>query len=123
MNPADIGGGAAPLDDYFLQEVEKVVPPVSTQWLTFPHLYTGACESRDGATWLQVTDVAARPQQTPGRLRVEGAGLGVPSRRRQPRARQPGARRGLRRGGVGEGVALITLRRAHGEARLHRWLR
>lgn len=65
MNPADIGGGAAPLDDYFLREVEKVVPPVSTQWLTFPHLYTGACESRDGATWLQVTDVAARGDRRP----------------------------------------------------------
>lgn len=65
VNPAAIGGGTAPLDDYFLREVEKVTPPVSTQWLTFPDLYTGACESEGGATWLQVTDVAAPGDQRP----------------------------------------------------------
>ncbi len=65
VNPAAIGGGTAPLDDYFLREVEKVQPPVTTQWLTFPHLYTGRCESRDGATWLQVTDVAAHGDRRP----------------------------------------------------------
>ena len=65
VNPAVIGGGIAPLDDYFLREVEKVQPPVTTQWLTFPHLYTGRCESRDGASWLQVTDVAAHGDRRP----------------------------------------------------------
>lgn len=65
VNPAAIGGGTAPLDDYFLREVEKVQPPVTTQWLTFPHLYTGHCESRGGATWLQVTDVAAHGDRRP----------------------------------------------------------
>lgn len=65
VNPADIGGGTAPLDDYFLREVEKVTPPVNTQWLTFPDLYTGTCEHASGATWLQVDDVAAAGDTRP----------------------------------------------------------
>ena len=66
VNPAAVGGGTAPLDDYFfLREVEKVAPPPPTQWLTFPDLYTGTCEHRGGATWLQVTDIAAAGDTRP----------------------------------------------------------
>lgn len=76
VNPADIGGGAAPLADYFLREVVKVTPPVSTQWLTFPNLYTGACKSQGGADWLQVTDVASPSDKRPAVTEAQGPDWG-----------------------------------------------
>lgn len=79
VNPAAIGGGTAPLDDYFLREVEKVTPPVSTQWITFPGLYTGDCRSQGGATWLQVTDVAAHGDHRPVVTESDGPSWGYHS--------------------------------------------
>jgi hypothetical protein len=52
VNPAAIGGGPADLSPYFPQ-----TGPVP--WVTYPHLYTAACESADGATWLQVNALKA----------------------------------------------------------------
>jgi hypothetical protein len=76
VNPAAISGGSAPLDDYFLREVERVTPPPSTQWLTFPDLYTGSCESKSGATWLQVTDVASSADERPVVTESDGPAWG-----------------------------------------------
>lgn len=79
VNPAAIGGGPAPLDDYFLKEVEAVTPPVRTQWLAFPHLYTGECRSQGGATWLQVTDVAGPDDDRPVVTESDGPAWGYHS--------------------------------------------
>ena len=61
VNPAAIGGGlgvAADLVPYF-----PASPPVTTPWVTYPGLYSAACSSAGGATWLQVSHltVAGRP--------------------------------------------------------------
>jgi hypothetical protein len=58
VNPAAIGGGTADLIPYF-----PAAPPLTTPWVTYPELYSAACTSAGGATWLQVSDltVAGRP--------------------------------------------------------------
>jgi len=58
VNPAAIGGGTADLIPYF-----PATPPLTTPWVTYPELYSAACTSAGGATWLQVNDltVAGRP--------------------------------------------------------------
>jgi hypothetical protein len=58
VNPAAIGGGTAGLVPYFSAD-----PPVTTPWVTYPGLYSAACSSVGGATWLQVSHltVAGRP--------------------------------------------------------------
>ncbi len=59
VNPADLGGGSAPLDPLFLTATQRgVSPAVATPWVTFPNLYTAGCRSADGASWLQVTTTA-----------------------------------------------------------------
>ena len=51
-NPAALGRtGAAALAPYFFSSASATGEP----WVTYPGLYTGACESKAGATWLQVT--------------------------------------------------------------------
>jgi len=59
VNPADLGGGSASLDPYFLTATQSgLSPAVSTAWVTYPDLYTARCESSGDATWLQVSDIA-----------------------------------------------------------------
>ena len=63
-NPAALGGtGAAPLTPYFVASASATGEP----WVTYPGLYTGACQSVGGATWLQITARAgdSRPVVTP----------------------------------------------------------
>jgi hypothetical protein len=63
-NPAALGGtGAAPLTSYFASSASATGEP----WVTYPGLYTAACERVDGATWLQITARAgdSRPVVTP----------------------------------------------------------
>jgi hypothetical protein len=63
-NPAALGAtDAASLTPYFPSSSRATGEP----WVTYPGLYTGACESADGATWLQVTATAgdSRPVVTP----------------------------------------------------------
>lgn len=67
VNPAALGGGAGVLAPYFLAATSTPLhPPVTTPWVTYPHLYTAACQSAGGATWLQITPetVAGRPLVT-----------------------------------------------------------
>jgi len=60
VNPAAIGGRTAPLSPLFRTSQEPLpAPAVTTPWVTFPALYTAACEHTGGATWLDVRDVAA----------------------------------------------------------------
>ena len=59
VNPAALGGGTADLDPYFVALTQKLTPKATTDWVTYPDLYSATCESQGGATWLQVTDVAA----------------------------------------------------------------
>ena len=40
-------------------------PVVTTPWLYYPQQYTGTCETEDGASWLQVTPVAASGDTRP----------------------------------------------------------
>jgi hypothetical protein len=66
VNPAVIGGGTRALDP--LLRTSTMTPPspaVVTKWVTFPGLYTAACKYADGASWLQVTDVAAAGDRRP----------------------------------------------------------
>jgi hypothetical protein len=63
-NPAALGGtGAAPLAPYFVASASATGEP----WVTYPGLYTAACTSVGGATWLQITARAGdgRPVVTP----------------------------------------------------------
>ena len=50
-NPAALGSkGTAPLTPYFVSTSRRA----GAHWVTYPGLYTGTCESKGGATWLQV---------------------------------------------------------------------
>ncbi len=40
-------------------------PAVSTPWLYYPEQYAGTCETEGGASWLQVTPVAASGDTRP----------------------------------------------------------
>ncbi|MDQ2726007.1 MAG: DUF3089 domain-containing protein [Actinomycetota bacterium] len=64
-NPANLGGGPAPLQP-FLAPADFPTPgaKVTTPWVTFPGLYSAACDHDHGASWLQVTATPA-----PGDLR------------------------------------------------------
>ena len=55
VNPADFSNAKAPIAPYFLS-ASSIVPGVSmqTRWVTYPGLYTGQCQTSDGATSLQV---------------------------------------------------------------------
>lgn len=71
VNPAALGGGAAPLDSYF--------PPqggVSTPWVEYPGLYTARCEHSDGATWLQVAKATGASDHRPVVTEIDGPDWG-----------------------------------------------
>jgi Protein of unknown function (DUF3089) len=89
VNPAALGGGTADLDPYLLTATQTVqVPgdsgrltePVSTPWVTYPGLYSAACEQGGGARWLQVASLAgtsrARPVVNEDIVGDYGAGSG-----------------------------------------------
>ena len=59
VNPVTFSSAKGALQPY-LPERGASVPgvKVTTPWVTFPGLYTAQCESRGGATWLQVNSTA-----------------------------------------------------------------
>jgi hypothetical protein len=59
VNPINFSSATGTLVPYFLR-VTSPVPgvKVTTPWETFPGLYTAACESKDGASWLQINAAA-----------------------------------------------------------------
>ena len=55
-NPARLGGGSSSLLPYFLASSSSTPGVrVSTPWISYPDLYTAACKTSGGATWLQVS--------------------------------------------------------------------
>ncbi len=65
-NPAALGStGAAPLTPYFISRSRRA--GALAHWVTYPGLYTGTCESKGGATWLQIDAQpgGSRPVVTP----------------------------------------------------------
>jgi hypothetical protein len=60
VNPAAMGGGNAVLDPFFPTEGLMATP-----WVEYPRLYKATCESRDGASWLQVTKVSGASDRRP----------------------------------------------------------
>jgi hypothetical protein len=66
VNPVTFSAAAGPLLPYFLSATAPVPGvKVATPWVYFPGLYTARCESRDGATWLQVTSTAVPQDPRP----------------------------------------------------------
>jgi hypothetical protein len=58
VNPAALAGGSGDLDPYLVTATARPPRPVvRTLWVTYPELYSSACEDDGGASWLQV-DVA-----------------------------------------------------------------
>ncbi len=73
VNPAALGGGTGELQPLFPASTSTPPPPqVTTPYVTYPHLYSAACQSAGGATWLQVTTLA----QTVGSRPVVSEPLG-----------------------------------------------
>ncbi|HUC36514.1 MAG TPA: DUF3089 domain-containing protein [Acidimicrobiales bacterium] len=73
VNPAALGGGRADLDPYFVSVTQKgLVPKAHTAWVAYPGLYSANCQSRDGATWLQVADVVAPGDTRPVVTALQG---------------------------------------------------
>jgi hypothetical protein len=62
VNPAAIGGGAAPLQPYF---AGVNAAGTTATWVTYPQRYTAACQTAGNVTWLQVTDVASASDRRP----------------------------------------------------------
>lgn len=71
VNPASLAGGSAELSPYFPTGA-VLKPPLSTPWVTYPQLYSAACQTADGASWLQVTDVAPPGDRRPVVSETEG---------------------------------------------------
>lgn len=66
VNPAALSGGTGDLAPYFLAPTQATFsPPVSTPWVTYPGLYSATCESKGGATWLQISSVAGPGDDRP----------------------------------------------------------
>jgi hypothetical protein len=60
VNPAAIGGGKADLyPDFLTVTSPPPAPRVTTPWVSYPELYSAACQQANGATWLQVSTLTA----------------------------------------------------------------
>jgi hypothetical protein len=72
-NPARLSGGAAPLVPYFLtSNSASTGVKVSTPWISYPNLYTAACKTSGGATWLQVSSASTAEDPRPRVTEVLG---------------------------------------------------
>lgn len=59
VNPAALRSGTGTLSPYFLTQTQTgLAASVATPWVSYPNLYSATCESRGGATWLQINDMA-----------------------------------------------------------------
>jgi hypothetical protein len=71
VNPASPGGRTGALESYSrttpfpgpLAPAFGPPPSAPTPWVAYPHLYTAKCETANGATWLQITDIGAPGDQ------------------------------------------------------------
>jgi hypothetical protein len=74
VNPAALGGGTGALEPYFTRAVlGPPGTPVTTHWVTYPGLYTAACKSAGGDTWLQVNDIGGAADTRPRVTEQDGA--------------------------------------------------
>jgi hypothetical protein len=81
VNPAAPGGGTGALDPYSrttpvpgtIGAITGQLPSAPTPWVRYPRLYTAKCESANGATWLQITDIGG---PTDPRVRIQNSVLG-----------------------------------------------
>jgi hypothetical protein len=62
VNPAALGGGTGALQPYYYSSSTTAG---STPWVTYPGLYSAACRSSGGATWLQVDHVVTAGDTRP----------------------------------------------------------
>ena len=85
VNPAALSGGTADLAPEFPAPGAMLTAPPFTSspaspqavpWVAYPRLYSAACQSADGATWLQVNDIAARGDTRPVVSEVLGPDFG-----------------------------------------------
>ena len=66
VNPAALGGGTGDLDPYILTAAQPGLKErVTTPYVTFPGLYSAACEQGGGASWLQVNSLAGQSSTRP----------------------------------------------------------
>lgn len=89
VNPTSLSSPTTPgmLQPYFpTSAFPTSVPPASnpepsaappTPWVTYPNMYTAHCENRNGASWLQVDDVARSKDTRPVVTEVPGPTWGL----------------------------------------------
>jgi hypothetical protein len=66
VNPVTFSSAKGSLRPYFLSTTSRVPGVnVTTPWVSFPGLYTAQCESKGGATWLQVTSASTSGDPRP----------------------------------------------------------
>jgi Protein of unknown function (DUF3089) len=81
-NPAALGGGsgallpAVPSHEAGLFALVND-PSATTQWVTYPDLFTAHCENKDGFAWLQVDDVRKAGDARPKLMTTIGPSWGL----------------------------------------------
>jgi hypothetical protein len=86
-NPADLAGGTGRLEPYLPTNstpgtaasvpVGTSLAKVRSPWVTYPNLYSAQCENADGASWLQVDDIAGPRDRRPVAKEVLGPTWGL----------------------------------------------
>jgi hypothetical protein len=74
VNPINPAGGTADLAPFF--PTEGLLP---TPWVEFPSMYRAHCESKGGATWLQVTKITGATDPRPAVTESGGPNWGYHS--------------------------------------------
>jgi Protein of unknown function (DUF3089) len=77
VNPVAPRGGTGTLEPYHrtapipgpIGAIQGPLPSAPTPWVRYPGRYTAKCESKNGATWLQLSDIA-EPSDQPGPFQV-----------------------------------------------------
>jgi len=77
VNPAAPGGGMGTLEPYHrtapipgpIGAIQGPLPSAPTPWVRYPGRYTAKCQSKNGATWLQLSDIS-EPSDQPGPFQV-----------------------------------------------------
>jgi hypothetical protein len=81
VNPVAPGGGFGALDTYRrtnlvpgpIGAISGPAPSAPTPWVRYPRLYSAECQTANGATWLQITDIGGPTDQ---RVRFQNPILG-----------------------------------------------
>jgi Protein of unknown function (DUF3089) len=81
VNPVAPGGGFGALDTYRrtnlvpgpIGAIGGPAPSAPTPWVRYPRLYSAECQTANGATWLQITDIGGPTDQ---RVRFQNPILG-----------------------------------------------